>query len=673
MSFNASEVLVNGDGTAKFTLAMSTNFDAPQAMDFVITFPEGMTYEGYEKTDRWCDRTRMTINPRVNGPEGAYGVAIYNMSTNQSFTGTEGDFITFVVKGSDALAKVSEITVTKATVSTQASVAVPLNNLSIKVVNGKYAYDDAQAVIAGLEASLQQALAKIAEECPNVKDNFTGAEITEQINNFRAAVDAAYADGSLNANYAGVMAPADAIRTAIEKLQADAAAAQQKYLADQEAARKEANKAAYETDLAKIDALQKKYDAAVLDIRTNYSGCEDAAAEAAVKSAIDALKTAADAANAAVAKEGTYAPVATDAKVAEVEAAIAALVANAKAEAERIGANEAAYRSDLAKVDALQQKLAAAELEIRTNYKDYEDAAAEAAVKATIDALKKAVEEAYAAVGEGTYVSVVTEEKVAEIEGAIAALVANAKAEAERVAANEAAYKADLKTIDELIANLDETIVEIESGYRDYEDVRANAAVRKAINDAKALVESAYEAVKSEGNYVSPLTEKVVADLNAQIEALLEDAILKADIARRAANLEAYNNDVKTLNGLNELYTSIMEEIEAKYAEGLDKEEAEAIKTALQDMLKECEDEYAGTMDEGTYESPLAEFNADAFKLRMQKLLDNAKTNGIDLINLDENGNVKIYTLDGVQVAHPVKGQVNVFVTPEGVFKKFVK
>ena len=118
MSFNASEVLVNGDGTAKFTLAMSTNFDAPQAMDFVITFPEGMTYEGYEKTDRWCDRTRMTINPRVNGPEGAYGVAIYNMSTNQSFTGTEGDFITFVVKGSDALAKVSEITVTKATVST---------------------------------------------------------------------------------------------------------------------------------------------------------------------------------------------------------------------------------------------------------------------------------------------------------------------------------------------------------------------------------------------------------------------------------------------------------------------------------------------------------------------------------------------------------------------------
>lgn len=571
LSVNPESIVVNGDGTGSFSLAISSNFEV-SAMNFVITFPEGLTYEGFEKTNRVNKNTMVKVGPRKDGPAGAYGVVLANLTTNISLKEMEGDFITFKVKGSDTLQKISQITVTNASTATVASVSVDLNDVTVEVRNGKFAYDDALAVVASLETELQEALAKIAQDCPDVKERFTGDEISGKINDFRAAVDAAYADGSLNSDYDGVMAPAETIRAAIAALIAEANAAQKAFNEDKEADRVAANKAAYDSDMVKIANLQEQLDEAILNIRANY--------------------------------------------------------------------------------------------------KDYEDVMAQDAVQKSINALKKAVEEAYAAVTEaGTYTTPLTEEKIAGVEADIAALVTAAKNEAERVAANTAAYKADLKIINELTEHLDNTIVEIEADYLKFEDVRANAEVRKAINDAKAEVEAAFEAVKEEGTYASPLAEEKVAELNASIDALLETA---KDKARRAANYEKYVADITVVDGEQEKFDSLLEEIEENYPDKLDREEADAIQDAIEALRTACDEEYADTEEEGEYTSPLTEEILAALTARMEKLRENAET-GIDFIGLDADVNVKIFTLDGVQVSRPVQGQTCIFVTPKGTFKQLVK
>ena len=102
-----------------------------------------------------------------------------------------------------------------------------------KAYNEQSALDQARtnanSTISGLEKDLADALAKIATECPDVKQNFTGAEITAKIAVLRNDVNAAYENGTLVAEYEDVMNPASEISAAIEKMISDAQAAQQKF------------------------------------------------------------------------------------------------------------------------------------------------------------------------------------------------------------------------------------------------------------------------------------------------------------------------------------------------------------------------------------------------------------------------------------------------------------
>ena len=57
------------------------------------------------------------------------------------------------------------------------------------------------------------------------------------------------------------------------------------------------------------------------------------------------------------------------------------------------------------------------------------------------------------------------------------------------------------------------------------------------------------------------------------------------------------------------------------------------------------------------------------------KMIEDAKTNGIDMILGEElTDSDRIYTLDGVQVARPQKGKVNIVVKSDGrILKTYVR
>jgi len=165
------------------------------------------------------------------------------------------------------------------------------------------ALTNANAEIAKLEAALADALTEIATAAPDVKDDFKGEEISDQIEDLKEAVNKAYEDKTIVENYDELMAPTAAINAAIAKLIEDAKAAQADY---EDQLRRAANQAAYEADMEIIKGLQQKLDIAVDMIKMVYPDYDVETAAKAVQDAIDAEADKAAAALAAVEEEGTY-------------------------------------------------------------------------------------------------------------------------------------------------------------------------------------------------------------------------------------------------------------------------------------------------------------------------------------------------------------------------------
>ena len=188
------------------------------------------------------------------------------------------------------------------------------------------AYKNANARIDALKESLAEALATIAETCPNVKDQYKGEAVSESIDALKAAVDKAYEEKSLTDDYDNVMAPAESIEKSISDL-VDAAKAAQKAYEEAEAARKAANKAAYEADLATIAKLQADLDKAKADIEAQYPGYDFKAECTAIQDAIDSEKAKADNEYALVADEGEYV---NEVDAEGINAMIAEMIENAK-------------------------------------------------------------------------------------------------------------------------------------------------------------------------------------------------------------------------------------------------------------------------------------------------------------------------------------------------------
>lgn len=157
-----------------------------------------------------------------------------------------------------------------------------------------------------------------------------------------------------------------------------------------------------------------------------------------------------------------------------------------------------------------------------------------------------------------------------------------------------------------------------------------------------------------------------VAGIRTAIEKLITDAkaAQKDEEARQAANLEAYEADLAIIEALEKELDEAIETVKKDwptYNYASDKDAIEA-------QRAQADAAYAAVADEGTYTNTV---NATAIREMIEKMLTDAREAGITLIYGEElDANDKIYNLQGVQLAEPVKGQINVIVRANGITEK---
>lgn len=266
------------------------------------------------------------------------------------------------------------------------------------------AYSNATALIEALNSSLDKAIADIAENCPDVKDYFTGEEIAASIESMKQAINAAYEDKSLVENYDKLTAPASDIEDAIANLVEDAKDAQKAFEenAALESARLKAN--------AALATLDKAFADALLEIETECPDVKHLYTGVAIQQQITVLRNAVNAAYDDKSLVENYDEImAPETDIAE---AIQKLVEDAKAAQKKIDeaedarqkANAEAYEADLAAIEALRNKLDAAKIEIEENYPEYIYTPYYNKIAAEIATLKAAADKEFERVAnEGNY------------------------------------------------------------------------------------------------------------------------------------------------------------------------------------------------------------------------------------------------------------------------------
>lgn len=390
-----------------------TNSENVQGLQMDVQLPAGFTLSGsFVNSDRVSvngkasviaeDKATNTYRIMLVDLSGAY--AVRNTGSGLLFTGE--------VTAPENIAEGASIVI-KNVVASAGSSVYPGEGSTISIVDGSEAYNTANAEIAALQSALDAAVAEIAEDCPDVKDNFKGEAIQAAIDALQQAVDAAYVDGTLPANYETLMAPVETIKADIAKLVVDAKAAQEaaeKEAAEKaEAERKANNLAAYNADLAALDALNASYRRIVAAIQAEFPEYESVSEELTVRNALDDAKAEVEKAYKAVADAGEY-----DYKLdAEgLEAMINKLYDDAKeraanAELTRQQENEGAYNLQMAAIEAVRGEAETALALIKEEYNNYDPTDDMIAILAALDKAEadaKAEREAVKDAGNYSYV-----------------------------------------------------------------------------------------------------------------------------------------------------------------------------------------------------------------------------------------------------------------------------
>lgn len=186
------------------------------------------------------------------------------------------------------------------------------------------------------------------------------------------------------------------------------------------------------------------------------------------------------------------------------------------------------YEDAKAQLASLREKLEAAVAEIAETCPDVAEGYDGTEMAGYIDSLEAAIEDAYNNGSLSEQMETVNT-TVAQIEEMISQYVEYAKADQKAVEednarkeANQAAYEADLLTIDELQAALDEAVIEITANYPDFDVETAAAEVQALIDAQKAQAEAALEAVAYEGTYENTVDSAAVL---AAIDKMMQSAI----------------------------------------------------------------------------------------------------------------------------------------------------
>ena len=221
-----TDFVINPGGSREIGVGMDNSVTAVGAQ-LEIRLPQGFSVknEAFNLTSRGGNGALVAVYP-LNGANG-YRLVISDFSGAAAINGNSGDFVKFEVEApADFSASEALIEITGLKISGRNNQSFSGTPCTIKVVNGKDAYTKAMAETARLEQLLADALTEISTAAPDVKDSFKGEEISTDIQSLKDAIQTAYEDLTLNADYNQVMLPVAAIEAANAKLMEDAKAAQ---------------------------------------------------------------------------------------------------------------------------------------------------------------------------------------------------------------------------------------------------------------------------------------------------------------------------------------------------------------------------------------------------------------------------------------------------------------
>lgn len=637
-------------------------------MDLVM--PAGLTLDPAS----WTCSNRCPGDGQVIVRERDFGYALMYIApmSNTPLSGNSGQVFTINVI-SDASYDVASanIQVKNIVLSNINNIEVTADPFTIEAVNETPLHNILTASVADLQTKLAAALETIETECPDVKDDFTGAEISAKIAEISEKIESYFTAGTLTANAAALQTEIAGVEADITALVADAKAAEAEYKENQ---RKAANQAAYDATLAQIATLQAALDAAKATCEEQYPGIDITANVTAAQNAIDAVKAAALAAFNAVATEGVYsytfesAPI--QALIDKVEAEAKAAYEAAQEEA-RVAANQAAYNAVLAEIAALQEQYDEVVAQVAEDYPEVDVTAEKTAAQNAINAAKAAALAAFEAVAEaGTFeYTVPTADIQAKIQAIVEAAVAGS--EESRQAYNLQAYNAAIAAITDLQEQLDEAISYAETNCPHANVLAEVNAAQTAINNARTAAEAAKLACAEEGlfDYTVP-TEDIYALIAAVTQAADDKEAAWKEEQRKAANLAAYNASLAEIQALQASLDAMKSKVETEFPDYDAAADIAAAQAAIDNAKNAADAAYAAVADEGEYDYDVP---SDDINALIQAIYDNAKESGIHGINVDNLApGTKLFNLRGQVVTRPTPGTIVIVVTPNGKPSKHV-
>ena len=450
------------------------------------------------------------IMPYTEGTDGV--IFSFNVVADENFVTDETSAITFsnTLAASESVEYALDITDSKVVVT------------SLKMGNDA-AYAKLTEEVAALQKSLDDAKAKVAEECKDVAENFTEAVATiqAQIDAIKKDLDTKNAACDLTEESTLDAEAVKAVNDAVAKYLEDAATAQADFQ------KKVANDAAYAKLTEEVAALQKSLDDAKAKVAEE---CKDVAenfteAVATIQAQIDAIKKALDEKNTAIelTEESTL-----DAEaVKAVNDAIAKYLedaATAQANFEKKAANDAAYAK-------LSDEIAA--------------------VQARFDEVVKIIEKDYAMVA-GQFA-----ETEAGIQNDIDAVAEDLKAKADRIELDENST-VDLQAIKTAIEKL---LTDAKDAYQ--KKIDANETAYKRLTDEIAAIQTRFDEVKK----IIDTECNLVAAQFAGIEANIQYDINKKkdELKNMYENIELDENSTLDLQTIKDAIEQLL--VDAKAAQ----------------------------------------------------------------------------------------------------------
>ena len=527
---------------------------------------------------------------------------------------------------------------------------------SLKPIN-EAAYARLAEEVAALQKALDDAKAKVAEECPDVAENYaeTVETIQSLINAIQSDLDAKNADCALTETSTLDAEAVKGVNDAIAKYINEAAAAQAEHL------KKLANEAAYVRLTEAVAAVQARFDEVKATIEKDYANvaAQFADAEAAIQGDIDQKKAELQAQYKAV-KLSENSTIDLEA----IKAAVEQLLADAKAANAKLVANEAAYVRLTEEIAAVQARFDEVKATIEKDYANVsaQFADAEAAIQAAIDQKKAELQAQYEAVKLDENSTIDLE----AIKAAVEQLLANAKLGNAKLVANELAYVRLSDEIAAVQARLDEVKATIEKDYANVsaQFVDTEAAIQGDIDQKKAELQAQYEAVKLDENSTIDLEA-----IKAAIEQLLADA--KVADAKLVANEAAYVRLSDEIAAVQTRLDEVKATIEKDYA--IVAAQFVGVESSIQYDINKKKDEL-----KAQYEAVELDENStidlETIKTAIEQLLADAKAaaeaNSIGSIQRLMSEGATFYTLGGQKVEAPCKGNIYMIRHADGSVKK---